>query len=95
MKIDYSNNLKKIPPYAFAEISRKKKEMKRKRTQRRKMRTNITNKQSHQKNIKGPAMNYQQAPLVRKDLKNSTWKKKPQVKEEKKRRVKKVRRKKK
>ena len=61
---------------------RKKKEMKRKRTQRRKMKTNITNKQS-------------QAPLVRKDLKNSTWKKKPQVKEEKKRRVKNVRRKKK
>lgn len=28
MNIEYSNNLKKIPPYAFAEISRKKKEMK-------------------------------------------------------------------
>jgi len=28
MKIEYSANLKKIPPYAFAEISRKKKEMK-------------------------------------------------------------------
>jgi len=28
MKIDYSENLKKIPPYAFAEISRKKKAMK-------------------------------------------------------------------
>lgn len=28
MRTDYSTNLKKIPPYAFAEISRKKKEMK-------------------------------------------------------------------